>query len=115
MVTTHRHDPGDDGLSTSQTGSGVGPAGSVGDDVPTVVLDSPAALPDGPAQAPDQTQRLDTAAPHEPLIDRAGDALARQPRQLWLRYTRLEEHQRGVVAALTALGVFLLLVALLGR
>ena len=115
MATTHRPNAGDDRLSPSKTDAALRSTGPLADDVPTTQLENPAAQPDGPGLPPDQTQRLGTVAADQPLIDRAGDALARQPRQMWLRYTRLEEHQRGVVAALAALGLFLLLVALLGR
>jgi hypothetical protein len=78
---------------------------AVGADGPTRVLRRPTSA--------DKTRRLDSVPGHRPLIDRAGDALARQPRDLLLRYRRLEEHQRGIVVALAALGAFLLVVALL--
>jgi hypothetical protein len=114
-VAIHRPNGGDDRLSTSETDAALRRGGPVSDDVPTVVMQGPGEEREGRGRARDQTQQLDTAAVHQPLIDRAGDALARQPGQLWMRYRRLEEHQRGVLAVVAALGAFLVLVALLGR
>jgi hypothetical protein len=82
-------------------------------DRPTMVLKTPTAPPEPRSGSADQTQRLDAGTDEIPLIDRAGDALARQPRDLLLRFRRLEEHQRGALAAVAALVAFLILVALL--
>jgi hypothetical protein len=82
-------------------------------DGPTVVLESLDRASGTGGDDADRTVLLDPATADQPLIDRAGDALARQPRDLWARYRRLEEHQRGILTTALALVLFLLVVAVL--
>lgn len=61
--------------------------------------------------APTLTMGVEPAAayPRTSVIDRAGDALARQPRTILARLERLEPHQRGVVGALGAILVLIVI------
>jgi serine/threonine protein kinase len=65
------------------------------------------------ATAPTLTMRVEPAAsPRTSMIDRAGDALARQPRSILVRLQRLEPHQRGVLGALAGILVLILVAGL---
>jgi hypothetical protein len=111
-----RDQPDSDRLPRPASTEDLTPASSraVDADRPTMVLKTPTAPPEPRrGSSADQTQRLDAGTGDVPLIDRAGDALARQPRDLLLRFRRLEEHQRGALAAVAALAAFLILVAIL--
>ena len=73
----------------------------VADEMPTRVSTAP------PTAVP--------SSPRSSAIDRAGDALARQPKVLARRVRAMAPHQRGVAAALAALTMLLVVVALLSN
>lgn len=60
---------------------------------------------------PAATAGVALAAAPTSWIDRAGDAMARQPKALWTRVRAMDPDRRGVSAALAALVLFLVLVA----